>query len=144
MMEKLSISASEAKPMTRNTERHERGLATLAAVTGTTGAAVVESLKDIAPDFADWIIAFGYGDVLSRPGLDRRTRQFITIAALTTMGTAVDPLKVHIQGALNVGCEPAEIVEVILQMALYAGFPAALGALEAARAVFKERGVSAA
>jgi 4-carboxymuconolactone decarboxylase len=124
-------------------ERHERGLAALNLITGGTGNAVVESLKDIAPDLADWIISFSYGDVLSRPGLDLRTRQFSTVAALTAMGTAMPQLKVHLHGALNVGCKPSEVVEVILQMAVYSGFPSAINALNVAREVFKERGVTA-
>ena len=123
--------------------RHTLGVATLGAITGGTGSAVVEGLKDIAPDLADWIISFSYGDVMSRPGLDIRSRQFATVAALTAMGTAVPQLRVHINGALNVGCEAAEIVEVILQMAVFAGFPAAINGPNVAREVFRERGVSA-
>ena len=123
-------------------ERQERGAAALAAITGGTGAAVVESLKDLAPNLAQWIIEFSYGDVMSRPALDLRSRQFATVAALTAMGTAAPQLKVHIAGALNVGCQPAEIVEVILQMAVFAGFPAAINALNLAREVFRERGVA--
>ena len=123
--------------------RHTLGVAALGAITGGTGSAVVEGLKDIAPDLADWIISFSYGDVMSRPGLDIGSRQFATVAALTAMGTAVPQLSVHINGALNVGCEAAEIVEVILQMAVFAGFPAAINGLNVAREVFRERGVSA-
>jgi 4-carboxymuconolactone decarboxylase len=58
------------------------------------------------------------------------------------MGTASPQLKVHIEGALNVGCKPTEIVEVILQMAVYAGFPASINGLNTAREVFKSRKVS--
>ena len=76
-------------------------------ITGESGAAVVDGLRDIAPDFADWIVDFSYGDVMSRPGLDRRTRQLATIAALTALGNAQPQLKVHIEGALNVGCRGA-------------------------------------
>ena len=79
---------------------------------------------------------------MSRPGLDKPTRQMATIAALTALGTATAQLKVHIHGALNVGCTPREITEVILQMAVYAGFPAAINGLVAARDVFRERSVS--
>ena len=122
--------------------RHTLGVATLGAITGDTGSAVVEGLKDIAPDLADWIISFSYGDVMSRPGLDIRSRQFATVAALTAMGTAVPQLRVHINGALNVGCQAAEMIEVILQMAVFAGFPAAINGLNVAREVFRERGVS--
>ncbi|MBS0215558.1 MAG: carboxymuconolactone decarboxylase family protein [Proteobacteria bacterium] len=124
------------------TKREKLGEETLSTITGGTGAAVVESLKDIAPDLADWIISFSYGDVMSRPGLDKRSRQFSTIAALTAMGTAAPQLKVHIHGALNVGCTPSEIIEVILQMSVYAGFPAAINGLNIAREVFRERGVT--
>ncbi len=123
-------------------KRQKLGEETLSAITGGTGAAVVESLKDVAPDLADWIISFSYGDVMSRPGLDKRSRQLSTVAALTAMGTASPQLKVHIHGALNVGCSPSEIVEVILQMAVYAGFPAAINGLDIAREVFKERSVT--
>lgn len=124
-------------------DRHQKGIAALESITGGTGGAVVESLKDIAPDLAEWIISFSYGDVMSRPGLDLRSRQFATVAALTAMGTAAPQLKVHLNGALNVGCKPSEVVEVILQMAVFSGFPSAINALNVAREVFKERGVAA-
>ena len=120
-------------------ERYDKGIEALKKITGSSGEAVVEGLKDIAPDLADWIIEFSYGDVLSRPNIDVRLRQFVTVAALTAMGTATPQLKVQINGALNVGCKPEEIVEVILQMAVFAGFPAVINAINAAREVFKER-----
>jgi 4-carboxymuconolactone decarboxylase len=114
-------------------DRHARGLRALGEITGATGESVVESLRDLAPDLADWIVDFSYGDVMSRPGLDRRARQLATIAALTALGHCAPQLKVHIRGALNVGCTRQEIVEVILQMTVYAGFPAAINALNVAR-----------
>jgi len=116
-------------------ERRARGLRALGEITGATGESVVDGLRDLAPDLADWIIDFSYGDVMSRPGLDRRSRQLATIAALTATGHAPQ-LAVHIRGALNVGCTRQEIVEVILQMTVYAGFPAAINALDVAREVF--------
>jgi 4-carboxymuconolactone decarboxylase len=128
--------------MDTTTNRHELGELTLSRITGGTGTSVVESLKDIAPDLAEWIIAFSYGDVMSRPGLDLRSRQFATVAALTAMGTAMPQLRVHLHGALNVGCKPSELVEVILQMAVYSGFPSVINALNVAREVFKERGAT--
>jgi 4-carboxymuconolactone decarboxylase len=120
-------------------DRRERGLQALAEITGGSGEATVASLRDIAPELAEWIIEFSYGDVLSRPGLDRRTRQLATIAALTSLANAQPQLKVHIEGALNVGCKPQEVIEVILQMAVFAGFPAAINALNVAREVFRTR-----
>ena len=120
-------------------DRHTRGLRALAEITGDSGQATVDSLRDIAPDLAEWIVDFSYGDVMARPGLDRRSRQLATVAALTALGNARPQLKVHIQGALNVGCKPQEVIEVILQMAVYAGFPAAINALDVAREVFDAR-----
>jgi 4-carboxymuconolactone decarboxylase len=68
-----------------------------------------------------------------------RAREIATIAALTAMGNATPQLKVHIEGGLNVGLSRTEIIEIIMQMAVYAGFPAALNGLFAAKEVFKSR-----
>ncbi len=116
--------------------RYERGLAKLREIDGEAGERVVESLADIAPDFARYLIEFPFGDIYSRPGLDLKSREIAVVAALTAMGNAAPQLKVHIQGALNVGVTRAEIVETIMQMAVYAGFPAALNGLAAAKEVF--------
>src|SRR4249920_2708685 len=123
-------------------ERYQRGSLRLAEVDGEGGQHVVDALKDVAPDLARYVIEFGFGDVYSRPGLDLRTRELATVAGLAALGHAQPQLRVHVNGALNVGCTPAEVVEVIIQMALYAGFPAALNAAASARDVFAERGVS--
>ncbi len=123
--------------MTQN--RYERGLAKLEEIDGQAGTRVIDSLRDIAPDFARYLIEFPFGDIYARPGLDLRSREIAVVAALTAMGNATPQLKVHIEGALNVGVSRDEIVEVIMQMAVYAGFPAALNGLFAAKAVFAER-----
>jgi 4-carboxymuconolactone decarboxylase len=116
--------------------RYEQGLAKLREIDGEAGQRVVDSLADIAPDFARYLIEFPFGDIYSRPGLDLKSREIAVVAALTALGNAAPQLKVHIQGALNVGVTQGEIVEVIMQMAVYAGFPAALNGLSAAREVF--------
>lgn len=119
-------------------DRYERGLEKLKEVDAKAGEQVIERLKDIAPDLARYIIEFPFGDVYNRPGLDLKSREIVTIAALTALGNAVSQLKVHIQGALNVGVSRHEIIEIIIQMAVYAGFPAALNAMYAAKEVFIE------
>jgi len=116
--------------------RYARGLAKLHEIDGEGGVKVVESLAGIAPDFGRLVIEFPFGDIYSRPGLDLRSREIATVAALTAMGNAATQLKVHIQAALNVGVTRSEVIEVIMQMAVYAGFPAALNGLFAAREVF--------
>lgn len=120
-------------------DRYQQGWEKLKEVDGEAGERVVDSLKDIAPDFARLLIEFPFGDIYSRPGLDLKSREIAVVAALTALGNAVPQLKVHIHGALNVGCTRQEVVEVIMQMAVYAGFPAALNGLSAAKDVFKER-----
>ncbi|STV97062.1 carboxymuconolactone decarboxylase [Klebsiella michiganensis] len=74
-------------------------------------------------------MSFPFGDIYARPGLDLRSREIATIAALTALGNAAPQLKVHIAAGLNVGLTQEEITEVIMQMAVYAGFPAALNGL---------------
>lgn len=119
--------------------RYERGLKNLAAIDGDAGQRVIDALADIAPDFSRLLIEFPFGDVYDRPGLDLRSREIATVAALAALGHARPQLEVHVHAALNVGVSRAEIVEILMQMAVYAGFPAALNALFAAKQVFSER-----
>jgi len=122
--------------------RAQRGAAYMATLDPGLEDALRKGMAPVAPDFADMMVQFGYGEMMSRPGLDPRGRQLVTIGALTALGHPVDQLKGHINGALSVGVTPAEIVEAIMQVALYAGFPAATNGLRIARRVFADRGVS--
>jgi len=117
--------------------RYERGLEQLREIDGEAGEKVIESLQDIAPDLARYTIEYPFGDIYSRPGLDLKSREIATIAALTAMGNAQPQLKVHIQAGLNVGLTQEEIVEVIMQMSVYSGFPTALNGIQVAKEVFQ-------
>ncbi len=119
--------------------RYDRGWQKLEEVDGKAGTRILENLKDIAPDLGRYIIEFAFGDVYDRPGLDLKSREIATIAALTALGNAQPQLKAHLHGALNVGCTREEVIEVIMQMAVYAGFPAALNGIAVAKEVFAER-----
>jgi len=121
----------------KQSERFQRGWERLRQVDGDVGEKVIHSLKDVAPDLARYVIEFPFGEVYMREGLDLKMREIATVAALTALGNARPQLKVHVHGALNVGCTQQEIIEVILQMAVFAGFPAAINALNVAREVFK-------
>jgi 4-carboxymuconolactone decarboxylase len=118
--------------------RYQRGWDKLREIDGGAGEKVVAALAGIAPDFATYLVEFPFGDIYSRPGLDLKAREIGVVAALTALGNAAPQLKVHIQGALNVGWTRAEVIEMIMQMAVYAGFPAALNGLFAAQEVFAE------
>lgn len=98
----------------------------------------MQALESIAPDFAKMIIQFPYGEIYSRGVLSPKERQIATIASLITQGNSPVELKAHIQGGLNVGLTRQEVVEVIMQMAVYAGFPTALNAIFVAKELFDE------
>jgi 4-carboxymuconolactone decarboxylase len=120
-------------------DRYALGLRKLREIDGRGGEAVIDSLRDIAPDLGRYVIEFPFGDVYSRPGLDLRSREIATVAALAAMGNARPQLKVHMHAALNVGVSREELIEIVIQMAVYAGFPAALNGMFAAKEVFSER-----
>src|SRR5882757_5737278 len=124
---------------TQAESRFDRGQRALSRIDGRAGEKVIASLADIAPDFARYVIEFPFGDIYSRPGLDLRAREIATIAALTALGNASPQLKVHVEAGLNVGLSRDEITEVIMQMAVYAGFPAALNGLFVAKEIFALR-----
>lgn len=98
----------------------------------------LEKLAANSPALARHLVEFPFAEVYTRPGLDLKTREMLTVAALIVLGYAQAELKEHIQGALNVGCTRDEILEIILQMAVYAGFPAALEAVKTAATVFDD------
>ncbi len=118
--------------------RYETGLAMLDRIDGAGGRHVVDALWDIAPDFGKYLVEFPFGDIYSRKGVDLKTREIATIAALAALGNAGPQLKIHLRACLNVGCSKTEITEILMQIAVYAGFPAALNALFAAKEVFEE------
>lgn len=134
---------NQSQSTSQESSRYARGWEKLREIDGHAGERVVDSLADIAPDFAKYLIEFPFGDIYSRPQLDLKAREIGVVAALTALGNAVPQLKVHIHGALNVGCTREEVIEIIMQMAVYAGFPAALNGLFAAKEVFAERQLEA-
>jgi 4-carboxymuconolactone decarboxylase len=127
---------SAAEPITAPADRYRRGLEALRAIDGEGGVQVVDSLNDIAPDLARYVIEYAFGDVYSRTGLDLATRELATLAMCTALGTAAPQLRLHIGAFLTVGGTREEVIELMTQMAAYAGFPAALNGVAAAAAVF--------
>jgi 4-carboxymuconolactone decarboxylase len=120
-------------------DRYQHGLNKLEEIDGKAGEAVIESLKDIAPDLAKYIIEFSFADIYSRPGTTLKEKEIAAVAGLTAMGNAAPQLKVHINGALNVGVLPEELVEVIMQMSVYSGFPSAINAFSILKEVLHEK-----
>ncbi|MFJ3199576.1 carboxymuconolactone decarboxylase family protein [Streptomyces sp. NPDC086989] len=138
----LTSSPVAAAAVTGDDARYERGLAVLHETSGDRGAAVIESLRDIAPDLGRYVVEFAYGDVYARPGLDLRERELSTVAALTAQGDTAPQLNFHIDAALHVGVRPEEVVEALIHLVPFMGFPRALNAVGVARTVFADRGVT--
>jgi 4-carboxymuconolactone decarboxylase len=111
-------------------DRYRRGIDIAEQLAADKVAHFVESgVAEVAPDFARMTIEFAFGDLYARDGLDLRSRELIAIAALAARGNAAPQLRIHVASAASSGITRTEIVETLMQTALYAGFPAALNAL---------------
>src|SRR5437879_5856300 len=120
--------------------RYQRGRAKLKQMLGELGEQAVENIARISPDMAHYVVEFIFGDIHCRSGLDLKTREIAAVATLVTRGGVEPQLRAHLHGAMNVGWSEQEIIELMIELAVYAGFPAALNGLYAARDVFAERG----
>ena len=123
-------------------ERYQKGWEKLKEVDGAGGEAVLDSLNEIAPDLAKYIIEYAFGDIYSRKTTSLKQKEVAVVAALTALGNATPQLKVHINGALNVGCSVEELVEIMLQMSVYCGFPAAINGINVLKEVVTDRNIS--
>lgn len=110
-------------------DRYRRGIEVVEKLSGSCFEGVAGKVAELAPDFARMAIEFPFGDLYSRDAAGYRTREIAAIAALAALGHALPQLRVHVAAALNVGCSREEIIEVLMQTTIYAGFPAALNAL---------------
>lgn len=118
---------------------HERGMKVRREVLGDEHVdAAIGQTTPFTEDFQNLITRYAWGEVWTRPGLDRRTRSCITLTALVALGH-LDELKLHVRAALRNGLTEDEIQEVLLQSAIYCGVPAANSAFAAAQKVLAER-----
>lgn len=122
--------------------RFEKGWKKLQEVDGEAGERVIDSLETLAPDLAKYIIEFAFGDIYCRPTLDLKQRQLIAISSLATMGGCEPQLTVHIEAGINVGLTPNEIIEAIIHVTPYAGFPRSLNGIYVAKTVFEKKGIN--
>lgn len=119
-------------------QRHQQGLAKLQQIAGERASYPLDDWNRVAPDMQHYIVDFIAGDILSRPGLDSKTRQLVTVAMLCALGHAPDEFKMHLGGALRLGWTQQQLVEVLLQAAVFSGFPSSLNALKWAIEVFDQ------
>ena len=110
-------------------ERYRRGVEIAGKLSpGGLDQFLTSRVAEVAPDFARMAIEFPFGDLYARDGLDLRAREIVAIAALTSLGH-VEQLRIHVAAALQLGASRHEIVEILMQSAVYGGFPKALNAL---------------
>lgn len=122
-------------------ERRELGPREFARVTAGRGAVATGRVREASPVLADGVERFIFADVFSHSGLAARDRELITCAVLAAIGGADNQLAVHVPAALECGVDPDELIQLCEQITPYAGFPRALNALRAVRAVLEERGL---
>jgi len=95
---------------------------------------LIADYKDIAPDFTRYLIEFAFGEIYARDG-DLKQRELIAIASLATMGGCDKQLATHVRGAFNVGLTQAEVVEAVMTLIPYIGFPKTLNAIAVVKAI---------
>lgn len=120
-------------------ERFERGSKKINELTEGADQKTIKGLGKIAPDLGNYVLEFIFGDLYSRPGLDLKTKQMLTITILATLGNAKPQLAYHINCGLNIGISREEIIDIMTHISGYAGFPAALNGVATAKEVFAER-----
>ena len=121
-------------------DQHEQGMSVRREVLGDEHVdRAIERTTPFTADFQDLITRYAWGEIWARPGLDRKTRSCITLAALVALGRE-EELAMHVRAALRVGLTPDEIKEVLLHRAIYCGVPAANGAFAVAQRVLDEVG----
>jgi 4-carboxymuconolactone decarboxylase len=117
----------------------ERGERLLRKIDGDKVAGnLLREYEDVAPDFTRYLVEFAFGEIYARPG-DLRHKELIAIASLATMGGCDRQLETHVHGAFNVGLTEAEIVEAVMTLIPYAGFPKALNAMAVVKRVAEKR-----
>jgi 3-oxoadipate enol-lactonase/4-carboxymuconolactone decarboxylase len=120
------------------TDYYDSGLAVRKQVLGEAHVArAMQNITDLDRDFQVFITRTAWGSIWTRPGLDRRTRSLLTIAMMASLGHE-EELKLHLRASKNTGATPADIAEVLMQVAVYAGVPSANSAFRMAKEIFRE------
>jgi 4-carboxymuconolactone decarboxylase len=120
-------------------DRYERGEKLLRQIDGDKVADnLIARYEDIAPDFTRYLVEFAFGEIYARDG-DLKHRELIAIASLATMGGCDAQLETHVHGAFNVGLTEGEVVEAVMTLIPYIGFPKALNAMAVVKRVIDKR-----
>lgn len=119
-------------------DRYRRGIEILLHMSREKMDLVTNRLAEVAPDFARMVVEYAFGDIFSRDGLDLRARELIAIAVLAARGDAEVQLRAHVASAVKFGIARTEVVEALMQVSIYSGFPVAINALTACHDLLTE------
>ena len=124
--------------MVKQNERLKKGIKNINRLVEGGDQRLLDGLGELSPDLANYILEFIFGDLYNREGLDLKTKQIITITALAVLGNARPQLEYHIKAGLNIGLSKKEIIDIMTHISGYAGFPAALNGVNAAKEIFNK------
>jgi 4-carboxymuconolactone decarboxylase len=119
-------------------ETYRKGLKEIIRIDPENGADFVDELKKVSPEFAEYFVEFAFGTIYTRSILEPKLKELIAIATLSAMSSSHSHLKLHILGAIRMGCSKEEIMEVIIQSVIYVGFMKTTIALNLVKEVFEE------
>jgi len=122
--------------MSRSAEPLSQAMALLEKLEPGAPAKVQANLDAFSPDAAELVLGHAFADIVGREGIDLRTREMLTVAMLAAMGTAPGQLEFHVRAAMSTGVTREEIVEIVLQVSVYAGVPACMNAITPAKKAF--------
>jgi len=128
----------EGSHMFHESRRYKVGLKNLQEIDKEAGKKVIESLKNVTPDLAQYIIEYAFGDIYNRKELNLKYKEIAVVVALTAMGNASAQLYFHIQAGLNIGITKKEIEEILILMSVYSGFPSAIKSTMVLKEVINE------
>lgn len=118
--------------------KREIGKQRIKEIIGARSENIIKILATVSPDFANYVVDFAYGDLYSRKGFSDKNRELAAVACLIGQGNTGIPLKAHLNGMLNVGWTKEEIIELVIFLVGYAGFPSCVDAIATLKQVIEE------
>lgn len=120
--------------------KYEIGKQRIKDILGDRAENIIKMFETVSPDFAHYVLDFAYGDLYARKGLTDKTRELAAVACLIGQGNTGLPLKAHLVGMLNVGWTKDEIIELLIFLVGYAGFPSCVDAIITLKQITEEMG----
>lgn len=119
-------------------DKREVGRLRIREIIGEKSDNIIKMFEEISPDFTNYIIDFAYGELYSRKGFEDKHRELAVVACLIGQGNTGFPLKAHLKGMLNVGWVKGEVIELLIFLVAYAGFPSCVEAITILKQVIEE------